>query len=203
MTKDEYISEAISYVGRIDNTRRVHPRVVEAALSNAINTVWSVIYEQNPHDVSLYTKTYENVDVTGEKTYLTDDYTESGEAIDMVNLPRIGGGVMGVRPVGDNDIMFFPISIRDAMFQSRLESSNYTLDVGYIVRGNELEYIGIPSEITQVDVDVVRSFTEYGYEETFYMPWRQEDVMNMVLTKLGIATPVSLKNNNSDEHGRG
>ena len=203
MTKENYIDEVIAYIARVDKTRRAHPRVIEAALTNAINSVWSMIYQEAPHDVSLFTQTYENVSVTGDKTYLTSNYTEGAEPIDMVNLPRIGGGVMAIRPTNDIDVMFFPMSVRDAMFQERLESHSYTTDVGYVVRGNEIQYLGIPNEVAEVDVDIVRSFAEYDYTEIFYMPWRQEDIIGMVLQKLGIVAPVNLKNNNSDEHSAG
>ena len=199
MTKENYIDEIISVLGRIDNTRRLHPKVIETHITGAVNSVLSMIYEANPTDVSIYTKTYEDVDVTLNKIYLTSDYTSSGDAINMVQLPRIGGGVMSIRPSDDSDIMFFPMRIQDATAYQRMHSTEYGTDLGFVLRGNEIEIIG-DTTLTAVDVDLVRSFEEYDYDEQFYMPFeRKEDVINLVLQKAGIVQPVSLKNNNSDE----
>lgn len=199
MTKENYIDEVKSYVKRIDNTMQVHERVLEAAITGAVNSVLSMIYEANPVDVSIYTKTYENVPLDGSKVYLTSDYTSTGDVIHLVQLPRVGGGVMSVRPSDESDILFFPMRIQDATMYERMQSTNYNTDIGFVVRGNELTLVG-DTTITEVDVDLVRSFEEYDYDEEFYMPFeRKEEVMNLVLQKIGIAQPVSLKNNNSDE----
>lgn len=199
MTKENYIDEIISVLGRIDNTRRLHPKVIETHITGAVNSVLSMIYEANPTDVSIYTKTYEDVDITLNKIYLTSDYTSSGDAINIVQLPRIGGGVMSIRPSDDSDIMFFPMRIQDATAYQRMHSTEYGIDLGFVLRGNEIEIIG-ETTLTAVDVDLVRSFEEYDYDEQFYIPFeRKEDVINLVLQKAGIVQPVSLKNNNSDE----
>lgn len=199
MTKENYIDEIISILGRIDNTRRLHPKVIEAHITGAVNSVLSMIYEANPMDVSIYTKTYENVALNDDKVYLTDDYTSTGNAIHLIHLPRVGGGVMSVRPSDDTDVLFFPMRLQDVVAYERMHSTNYNTDIGFVVRGNELQIIG-DTTITEVDVDLVRSFEEYDYDEEFYMPFeRKEDVINLVLQKAGIVQPVSLKNNNSDE----
>ena len=199
MTKENYIDEIISILGRIDNTRRLHPKVIEAHITGAVNSVLSMIYEANPSDVSVYTKTYENVALSDDKVYLTDDYTSTGNAIHLIHLPRVGGGVMSVRPSDDTDVLFFPMRLQDVVAYERMHSTNYNTDIGFVVRGNELQIIG-DTTITEVDVDLVRSFEEYDYDEEFYMPFeRKEDVINLVLQKAGIVQPVSLKNNNSDE----
>jgi hypothetical protein len=202
MTKENYIDEMIAYIARVDKTRRIHPRVIEAAINGAVNTVVSAVYEANPSDVTVYTYTYENVPVDGNKTYLTSDYTSSGDDIGIVHLPRVGGGVMSVRSSEEVDTLFFPMRIQDKVMYDRMQSSQFNTDVGFVVRGNVLEYVGLGT-VTSVDVDIVRSFEEYGYEETFYIPFeRQEDVKNLVLQKLGIPQPINLKNNNSDEFDR-
>ena len=199
MTKENYIDEIISILGRIDNTRRLHPKVIEAHIVGAVNSVLSMIYEANPMDVAIYTKTYANVPLNADKVYLTDDYTSSGDAIKIVHIPRIGGGVMSIRPSDDTDIMFFPMRLQDATAFQRMHSTEYGTDVGFVVRGNEVQIIG-DTTLTSVDVDLVRSFEEYSYEEEFYMPFeRKEDVINLVLQKAGVVQPVSLLNNNSDE----
>ena len=199
MTKENYIDEIISILGRIDNTRRLHPKVIEAHITGAVNDVLSRIYEANPSDVSVYTKTYENVALGDDKVYLTDDYTSTGNAIHLIQLPRVGGGVMSVRPSDDTDVLFFPMRLQDVVAYERMHSTNYNTDIGFVVRGNELQIIG-DTTITEVDVDLVRSFEEYDYDEEFYIPFeRKEDVINLVLQKAGIVQPVSLKNNNSDE----
>ena len=199
MTKENYIDEIISILGRIDNTRRLHPKVIEAHIVGAVNSVLSMIYEANPMDVAIYTKTYENVPLNANKVYLTDDYTSSGDAIKIVHIPRIGGGVMSIRPSDDTDIMFFPMRLQDATAFQMMHSTEYGTDVAFVVRGNEVQSIG-HTTLTTVDVDLVRSFEEYSYEEEFYMPFeRKEDVINLVLQKAGVVQPVSLLNNNSDE----
>ena len=199
MTKENYIDEIISVLGRIDNTRRLHPKVIETHITGAVNSVLSMIYEANPMDVSVYTKTYEDVDITGDKVYLTDDYTSTGTPIKIIQLPRVGGGVMSIRPSDESDVLFFPMRIQDAVAYERMDSTNYDSDLGFVLRGNEIQIIG-DTTLTLVDVDLVRSFEEYDYDEEFYMPFeRKEDVINLVLQKAGIAQPVSLKNNNSDE----
>jgi hypothetical protein len=206
MTKEQYIDEVITLVSRVDKTRRAHPRLVEAAFNGAMNTYICSVYEANPMDVALYTKTYENVPLDGSKIYLTSDYTSSGEAIRLVPLPRIGGGLMNLRASESEDddssldVMFFPMAIHTFVENRRMERFNYTLDVGYVLRGNEITLTEVPNGLESVDVDVVRSFDAYDYEEEVYLPMgKDEEIKRIVLQSLGIVAPVNLKNNNSDE----
>lgn len=204
MTKDEYISEMIEHVKRVDSTRQVHPKVVEAAIDSAVSSVVSKLYLEGLFDLSTYTYTYENVAIYEDKVCLTKDFAEGSDDLGIIHIPRIGGGVMSIRPSEEMDVMFFPMRVRDAGEYQRMHSTKFNTDVGFVVRGNDIQFIGDLGDLSTVDVDVVRSFEDYDYEETFYFPLEYGDeVKNIVLQKLGISQPVSLKNDNSDEFNRG
>jgi hypothetical protein len=198
MTKENFIDEMIHYVGRVDKTQRVRPRVVEAAINGAVNSVMTMAYGENPFDVSFYTKTYSNVPITDDKIYLTEDFTSGAAAITLLPLPRVGGGVMAVRPFGDYDVLFFPMTISGIMSFSSMESSTFISDVGFVLRGAEMQFTNLPEGLSSVAVDLVRAFEAYDYDETLYLFGRDEQIKDLVLQKLGIISPVNLKNDNSD-----
>ena len=192
MTKGELVSLVKNVVKRVDKTNAVHEKVIEHVLARVLN---NVIYDVLRQDLSLadiYTTTEENVAVSDGIASLSD--------ISVVPLPRVGEGVIEVRATGEDDMMFYPMTIQQASAASFMEMADYVTDVGYTVRNNEIKFTNIPDTVTAVDIDVVRSFEDYDYDETFFIPAGQDEVVvRKVLEILGVIQPVNLLNNNSDE----
>lgn len=194
MRKDELISLVKNTVRRIDKTNSLHERVIEMALGRSLNTVIYDVFRNDMSNMDLYTKTYENVAVSASISELP---------VSIVQLPRVGDGVMAIRATGEDGMYFYPMTIQQSMNHSFLESTNYTSDVGFVVRNSQVQYYGISDDVTAVDMDLVRPFEEYDMDEDYYVPAGQDEtVLRRTLEILGVIQPVNLINNNSDEPNR-
>jgi hypothetical protein len=194
MTKEELISLVQNTVRRVDKTNAVHERVVEMALGRAINTMMYEVFRNDMSNIDLYTRTYENVSITDDVATLPAQ---------IVQLPKVGDGVIAVRATGESVMGFYPMTIQQAQNSSFMETSSYMSDVGYVVKNTTVEFVNLPDTIEAVDMDLVRPFEAYAMDEEFYVPAGQdENILRRTLEIMGIVTPVNLLNNNADEPNR-
>lgn len=191
MTKEQYVALVRHEAGRLDKTMRFRETVVEAAMNGCYNTLLCSMYEQKAFSLDIYLTMYENQSVIGKKVALP--------AV-CVPLDRVGGGVVTIRPSEDVDVLFFPMREEQAKRHGYSEYASLTRDVGFVVKGNGIEFIGELGGITTVDIGLVRALESYGWEEHILMPKGYDsEIIRMTLQELGVIQRESLLNNNSDE----
>lgn len=193
MTKEKLIDLCRHYFAQVDKTSSYHPVVVEYTLGRVINTILYDAFRNNISNLDLYTKRYDGVPVTKSGNRYTSELPAS-----IVQFPGVGDGVRGVYAAQDSSLMFYPSTMENAARMSYMEFVEVSTDVAYVVANTTVEFIGIPSEVTVVSMDLVRPFEAYADEEEFYVPAGQDEPMfRMAMQYLSGVMPPDLRNDNN------
>ena len=189
MIKEHYVDRVIHILGRVDQTRKYHREVVEAAMNGAYTSVFCSLYDQDPREVDSYSTLYEAQSVSGGVLQIPTA---------IIPLSRVGSGVLSVRPSDDTDTVYIPVTMREAKLLSHMEEARFTSDVPYTVRSGGIYFEG--GGTFSVDIDVIRAFESYGDDEHIQMPrGYDQEVVRLALSELGVVQSVNLLNNNTDE----
>ena len=199
MKKREMVDYYRHIAGKSDQTGKYHAVVVVNAVCCALN---SIVYETFAkhllQNLDLYMKTYTDIAIA------YDSATASYYSVlptTIMQLPLVGDGVRNITPSKGDDVLFIPMTTDDAAYFKSIEVGEVIPHIGYTVLGDKVMYACnslMLDTVTKVKMRLVRPFEAYNDEEEFYVPSGQDERLDqLVLTKLGIIKPDSLKNDNN------
>ena len=203
MTKAEIRSLIKNYLPKHDKTNKYHSEVIDATIERAFNQAFSDIFFKRPMELDNYT-----VELGGSGTAITVS-TDANTAVEYsdltvayVPLPDKASGVRHVYTEETGGTGFFPMSGTEFDLMGRgVLSANVTNRIGYVVRPTRIEYYGMDAttKAAGVRVQVLQLFREYSDSDVVNMPFsRDVDLIQAVLTLLGVVPPVDLKDDNAE-----
>ena len=205
MTKEDIRSLVRNYLPKNDKTNKYHPEVIDATIERAFNQAFSDIFFKRPMDIDNYTVEYKG---TGDGIAIS---TDANTAIKYVTLPvaytPLPDKASGVRHVysmtSDSDNSdFYPMTETEYDLMSEgVLSNNVRSKYGYVVRPDIIEIYGMSATDTlaKVRIRVLQLFREYSDSDVVNMPFgRDIDLIQAVLTLLGVVPPVDLKDDNAE-----
>jgi len=201
MTKIEYIDFIRNSLQMVDKTQKFHVEQVAAAINNAVNTIFWEMYERNPKVMKKSLERYTTaVSNTTEVDAVTGRYISS-LSVDIVDLPRKAGGVIGIIIAADGEAVtaFVPTTVLEGDQLYGSEASLPDNIIAFAFEGaREIEYWNMAAA-TNVVIRLIKQFRSYASTDNFLVPFGQDErLMELVRQYLGVIPPKDLINNEAD-----
>lgn len=177
-----------------DVWKTAHPIVIEKYASMAFNTLFYNLFRKDLSNYELYSKWYLDVSIDRSGSRPT-----STLPIAAVQTPNKGDCVRDIVYVDDDlSITFAPTTVHEYKRLNALGTAGRNGIIGYVLNSNQITYFGLPEEITEVDLYLLRSFESFGRNEDVPVPQGKEnEFFQMMLNYLSPIKPIDLNNNNT------
>ena len=209
MTKAEYIDFVRNSLQMVDKTSKFLRPQVEAAINNAINTVFYELYQENPKVMMKSLERYSSQEtVTPTLTTFTNRYTDELSS-DVVDLPKKAGGILeiiqqatGLPKDTTLTTTYVPVSTMEGEQMYGSEASLPGNVVGFSWSGaRDIEFWGLSAAeaVASSVVRFIKQFKSYASTDNVVLPFGQDDkIMQLVREYLGVIPPKDITNNNAD-----
>ena len=213
MTKAEYIDFIRNSLPQVDQTSRFHHKQVAAAINVAVNAVYWEMYDENP---AAFRKGMERYSTNAKLDLgLSDGRYVADLTVDIVDLPRKAGGILGVKEdpslgTTTTTTQFVPVSTTEGEQLYGSEGSLPGNVVGYSWAGYErdgvraIEFWGATASpiANGVIVRYIKQFKSYTSTQTFIPPFGQDQlIIDKVREFMGATPPKDTVNDNADTNG--
>jgi hypothetical protein len=197
MKKQEIIEAIQEFIngGSItsDIWKKAHPLVVEKYASMAFNSMFYNLFRKDFSNFELYSKWFFNQDVKrdSQKTY-------SIIPIQVVQVPTKGDSVRDITAAEDRfSVRFAPTTFIEYKRLHNLGTAGRNRIVGYNVNSDIIEYYGMPNDVCNVNLYLLRSFEDFGRFESVPIPLgKDQEFMGMIIQYFNTKSP-DLNNNNN------
>lgn len=190
-------------VGQISNESEgsFDEPLIAKYLGRAFNMVLWEVFRGGVHNLDNYNKRYTGVAVAYNST--KDRYFSTLPA-DIVQLPRVGSGVLKIQTQTGTTAKFIPISSQEVEFIDGQEVDLISNNIRYVIRGKEVEYFGMTSAIASVgvDMDLVIPIDEYDWDDDVMIPSGQDQRLIEITVAFATGQPVDDQINNNQQDNR-
>jgi hypothetical protein len=199
----ELIRHRVEGEARTKGLGKFHPTIIEYNIGRAFNSLLIGVFKSNLSNFDSYTKTYSNVDIQYDSI---QDIYYSDLPAKIIQLPRIGDGIMRIVDIGDSSIQYVPMT--NGMLQNidGLDVDSICDVVGYVFKNGRVEYQGVVEfdgsqsyYADQVAMELVIPFEEYADTDNVQIPTGSDVRLFELVTSMIFGTPDSdnLNNNNT------
>lgn len=196
----ELIQDRLSGEMSEDSLGSLHEDIVEYNIGRAYNSAMINIYRRQSYNIDNYAKRFKGISVTYDSD---EELYKSILPANIVQIPRIGGGIVKVQQSKGRGLIFQPVTDTDIELSYDLDVELVDDVIGYTLVGNELTYYNMTSQVASggVKMDLVIPFEEYGYEDNVPMPSGSDfDVYSMTVEMLLGKPPADQLNNNQEDN---
>jgi hypothetical protein len=184
MRKDKLIGLIKLNIGNAGN---IPEQQIELNIALAWEQMLSAIYAQSPVGIERYAKTYTDIAVVkdpsanafySELPIMPIRFSDIAEGLRRVGKHRnLPAGMQPVPPGPEPDppdvetsdegydIDFVPMPVQQPKLINNVDAGMVMDVIGYFIKDTRVWYFRMDPNITAVDMDIVRSFDEIGYEE--------------------------------------
>lgn len=170
-------------------------RRVELDIAAALNTLFFQIFKKEPSNLDRYAKTYLNVSVSYEAS--TQTYYSILPA-KVIQYPTVGDGIWNINTMQGRDVQFAPITTNDSELLYGNEFNELDDVIGYTLSGSRVNYYNFDPIITQVKMDLVVDFTEWGRNEDVPIPSGQDMEIINIIRHMYNLKPIDRLNNQNE-----
>lgn len=170
-------------------------RRVELDIAAALNTLFFQIFKKEPSNLDRYAKTYLNVSVNYEAS--TQTYYSILPA-KVIQYPTVGDGIWNINTMQGRDVQFAPITTNDSELLYGNEFNELDDVIGYTLSGSRVNYYNFDPIITQVKMDLVVDFTEWGRNEDVPIPSGQDMEIINIIRQMYNLKPIDRLNNQNE-----
>lgn len=176
---------------------KVGDQMLAYYIGRAFNSLLIEVFRQNMANFDPYTKTYLSIDI--EKESLTDIYYSELPA-PVIQLPRIGDGIMRISGMKSKSVEFVPMSNGQLQNIDGLEIDLIDDVMGYVFKNGRIEYYGMTSTIADdtVKVELVIPFEEYEEDDYVQIPTGSDEALIRRVIELLIGIPDADKINDGN-----
>ena len=165
---------------------RYRDRTIALHIEQAINTVLGQVFNKDPNQWDLFSKSYE-ADVVG----TTNPYSLLPEAI--IQTPDLAKGVRriyaGSLTESSTQFVFVPIPAFGHQLFSEVGLDNIDDSIGYEVRHDRVKYFNMQYPITKVTMDLVIPFSKWSDSDDFPIPSGTAGMITDMAVKTLMAMP--------------
>jgi hypothetical protein len=166
MTKGQIIAQIQLALGI-----EFHSRTIAAYIDQAFNQVVGQLFRQNPNQYDFYAKSY-TIDVVQQ---CPTSYALLPVAI--IQTPDNAQGIRQVYSTGENNLDFVPVPKFWFQLGKKLIAGKVMKQIGYFPKTDRIEFMNIPTAVTQVRAELVRPFTAYDDDEQVPLPDGSADMI--------------------------
>jgi hypothetical protein len=176
-------------------------QMVAKYIGRAFNTLMWEIFRGGLYNMDNYTKRYSSVTVTYDSTQ--EIYTSTLPE-DIVQLPRIGSGVMKIQTITGTGVNFAPASNQEFDLLDGTEVDLIDSTIRFNVRSQTIEYKNMTSAIASVGVkmDLVIPFDSYDWDDTVMIPAGQDQRLIELVVGFAMGQPIDDQLNNNQLDNR-
>jgi len=199
MTKLEYIDFIRNSLQMVDKTAKFHREQVAAAINSALNTVFWEMYDKNPNVMKKSLERYAVATTNTTALNATTNRYNSTLTVDMVDLPRKGGGIVGIITTSTTTTKYIPLTVLEGDQFYGAESSLPDNVIGFSPTGSrKIEYWNMTGA-TAVVIRLIKQFRSYATTDNVVLPFGQDErIMELVREYLGAIPPKDLVNDNAE-----
>lgn len=208
MTKGEYIDFIRNSLQMVDKTAKFLRPQVEAAINNAVNTVFYELYKQSPKNITKSMERYSSsISVTPVLALNATRYLVS-LTVDVVDLPRKAGGILEIdalnasSEISTTTTKFIPVSTMEGEQFYGSEASLPDNVIGFSYSGwRQIEFWNMDAATAAllVRARIIKQFRSYDSTDVVVLPFGQDDrIMQLVREYMGVIPPKDITNNNAD-----
>ena len=199
MTKNEYIDFVRNSLQMVDKTQKYHSQQVAAAINHAVNTVFWEMYGKNGNVMKKSLERYTTLVTNTTATNATTTRYNSSLTVDVVDLPRKAGGIIGIIEDDTTTTKYVPVGVLEGDQLYGSESSLPDAIIGFSFDGiRTIEYWNMTAA-TDVIIRVIKQFNSYTTTENVLLPFGQDErIIELVRKYLGDIPPKDLINNEAD-----
>jgi len=167
---------------------KVGDQMLAYYIGRAFNSLLIEVFRQNLSNFDPYTKTYLSVAIAQEA--LTEIYYSALPA-PVIQLPRMGDGIMRVSGMKSKSVEFVPMSNGQLQNIEGLEVDLIDDVVGYIFKNGRIEYQGMTATIASgtVKMELVIPFEEYGEDDYLQIPTGSDEALIRRVIELLMGIP--------------
>jgi len=199
MTKNEYIDFVRNSLQMVDKTQKYHSQQVAAAINHAVNTVFWEMYGKNGNVMKKSLERYTTLVTNTTAANATTTRYNSSLTVDVVDLPRKAGGIIGIIEDDTTTTKYVPVGVLEGDQLYGSESSLPDAIIGFSFDGiRTIEYWNMTAA-TDVIIRVIKQFNSYTTTENVLLPFGQDErIIELVRKYLGDIPPKDLINNEAD-----
>ena len=176
---------------------KVGDQMIAAYIGRAFNSLLLDVFRANFANFDPYTKEYTGVAINQDST--TNIYYSTLPA-PVIQLPRIGDGIMHIAGATSESVEFVPMT--NGMLQNieGLEVDQIDDVIGYVFKHGRVEYQGMSTAIAAgtVRMSLVIPFEEYDEDDLVQIPTGSDDILIKKVLELIMGTPDSDKVNDGN-----
>jgi hypothetical protein len=176
---------------------KVGDQMLAYYIGRAFNSLLIEVFRQNMANFDPYSKTYLSVAIAQET--LTDVYYSALPA-PVIQLPRIGDGIMRISGMKSKSVEFVPMSNGQLQNIEGLEVDIIDDVVGYVFKNGRIEYYGMTAAIATatVKMELVIPFEEYAEDDYVQIPTGSDEVLMRRVIELLMGIPDADKVNDGN-----
>lgn len=199
MTKNQYIDFVRNSLPMVDKTQKYHPEQVAAAINNAVNTLFWEMYEQTNKGMRKSLERYTSLVTSLTAANATTGRYNSSLSVDIVDLPRKAGGILGIIESDTTTTAYVPVTVLEGDQLYGSEASLPETVVGFALNGpRTIEYWNMSAGVNVV-IRLIKQFKSYTATENVLLPYGQDArIVDLVRKYLGDIPPKDLINNEAD-----
>jgi len=188
----------------VDKTNKYHWEQVAAAINVAVNTVFWEMYSRNPKVMMKSLERYTTLVTSTTAANATTTRQSSTLTVDVVDLPRKAGGIIGIIQTTTTTTKYVPITTLEGDQLYGSESSLPGNVVGFSFDGaRTIEYWNLANPASVV-IRLIKQFKSYGATDNVLLPFGQDErIFQLVREYLGAIPPKDLVNNEADTQRNG
>ena len=192
----ELVRHRVTGVYESKEMGKLGEQMLEQYIGRAFNSLLIEVFRQNLSNFDPYTKTYLSVAISQEAS--TEIYYSTLPA-PVIQLPRIGDGVMRISGMTSTSIEYVPITNGMLQVTDGLEVDTIDDVVGYVYKNGRIEYQGMTSTLAAgtVKMELVIPFEEYEMTDRVNIPTGSDDVLIRRVIELLMGIPDSDQLNNN------
>jgi len=211
MIKSEIRSLIVNLLPKYEETERVHPRVVDAAVEKVLAEFYNLIFLRNPAELERYTKQfgYDTAIAVALEATTGLYYSNYPTGISIIPIPDKASGVRRISTPIQGGVSFYPMDAREMdLAQSGTYVHTISTKIGYVPRRTRIEYYKVSAAVVTsgVRADLLIPFSNYLDTDTVLVPElvNNEGVgfTDRVLQILGMVKPVELYENKQFEEAK-
>jgi hypothetical protein len=176
---------------------KVGDQMLAYYIGRAFNQMLIEVFRRNLANFDPYTKEYTGIAISQDET--TNVYYSTLPA-PVVQLPRIGDGVLQVSGDTSASLEFVPITNNCLQVKDGLDVDTIDDVVGYCFKNGRIEYQGITNTIAEgtVRMLLVIPFEEYLEDDYVQIPTGTDEALIRSVIDLLIGTPDADRANNAN-----
>lgn len=155
---------------------KVGDQMLAFYIGRAFNQLLIEVFRKNLANFDPYTKTYLSVAISQESS--TDIYYSDLPA-PVIQLPRVGDGIMRISGMKSESVEFTPISNGVLQNLPGLEVDLIDDIIGYTFKNGRIEYQGMTSTVASgtVKMELVIPFEEYDEDDYVQIPTGSDEAL--------------------------